>query len=255
MIFDSHVHLNDPALYQELDSVIQRARKANVLSMNVIGYDLASSKRAVEIARTYEGIYATVGIHPSEVLKMNANDLQEVESLLHHNKVIAVGEIGLDYYWDKSHKEEQKNLFIEQLKMAHKARLPVVLHVRDALQETYDVLVEHKELLNDGGIMHCYSGSAEMAKRFMELGLLIGLGGVITFKNARVAKEVALIVPLESIVLETDAPYLAPHPYRGKQNEPSYLPLVAQEIATLRGIDIEEVERITYANTIKVFRI
>jgi TatD DNase family protein len=254
MLFDTHCHLNDKTLLPNSDELIKRAKMNNVTFLNVVGYDLESSKIAAKLANRYDHVYASVGIHPTELLKMQENDFEEIEKLLADPKVIAVGEIGLDYYHDDSFKELQKTYFAKFIVLAHKYHKPIVIHVREALNDSYQILKQNAEFITTG-VMHCYSGSAQMAMDFINLGLYIGLDGPLTFKNARVPKEVALTIPLDRLVLETDCPYLAPHPYRGKVNEPSYLPLIANEVATLRGISIEEVETITTNNAKRLFNL
>jgi TatD DNase family protein len=254
MYFDSHCHLNDPSLLTNLDEVIKRAKDNGVTLMNIIGYDLSSSKKAIEIANKYEGIYATVGIHPNDLHKMNKNDFDEIEKLLTKDKVIAVGEIGLDYHYEDTYKDLQKEYLVKFLHLANKYKKPIVIHVRDALNDALTIFKEHKSLII-GGVMHCYSGSKEMAKEFVKLGLYIGVDGPVTFLNARVIKEVVSDVPLEWLLIETDCPYLTPHPYRGKRNEPSYLPLIAQKIAELKNLSVEEVAFTTTNNAKRLFNL
>lgn len=251
MFVDTHVHLNDKRLLEQIDAIIERAKAKDVGIMIVIGYDVASSKKAIELASQYSGIYANIGIHPSDVAKMGAGDLAWIEANARHEKVIAIGEIGLDYYWTKEHKELQKEVFQAQLEIAKRFNLPVAIHSRDAMQDTYDMLKN----ADVPRVMHCYSGSVQMAKEFVKLGYYIGIGGVVTFKNAKEIKEVTQIVPIDNILSETDAPYLAPHPYRGKMNEPSYIPLITQEIARLKGISQEEAMTKILENTRKLFKI
>lgn len=246
MLIDTHVHLNDERLLKELDAVFERAKAQNVTKMIVIGYDVASSKKAIALAEEYSFVYANIGIHPSDVHKMKESDLDWIKHHLTHEKVIAIGEIGLDYYWSKEHKELQIQVFKEQLQLAKEFHLPVAIHSRDAIQDTYDMLKD----AGVQGVMHCYSGSKEMATEFVKLGYYIGIGGVVTFKNAKEIKEVVDVVPLTHILSETDAPYLAPHPYRGKMNEPSYIPLIVEKIAQIKEIDVKEVE-IAIENNVK----
>lgn len=245
MLFDTHVHLNDSS-YSDYKKIIDDALKENVTKMVVIGYDLESSKKAIEIAKEYPFIYASIGIHPSESLLDYESDLVELEKLI-CDKVVSIGEIGLDYHYENIDKERQKDLFIRQLSLAKKYDLPIVIHSRDACKDTYDILKEYKECYKKG-IMHCYSYSKEMAKEFIKLNFIFGIGGVVTYKNAKELKEVVKELDLKYIVLETDAPYLAPTPNRGKQNEPQYIKYVASEIANIKEISKEELEDITYKN-------
>lgn len=251
MYFDTHCHLNSEQLYPEHDVFIERALANQVDHMVVVGYDLESSKKAVEIAKAYDFIYAAVGIGPNDCLETDDQDLLVIDEYLKEPKVVALGEIGLDYYWDDVPKEKQMDVFQKQILLAKKHQKPIVIHCRDAYEDTYQVLK------NNGhpGIMHCYSGSAQMAERFIKLGFYISLAGPVTFKNARVPKDVAEKISLEYLLIETDCPYLTPHPYRGKLNEPANVIYIAQEIAKLKNMEIEDVARMTTFNAKKVFGI
>jgi len=249
MLFDTHVHLNDK-VYENYEKTINEALSENVVKMMVIGFDLESSKRAVEIANKYEFIYAAIGIHPSEANKDYNNDLIELEKLI-NNKVVAIGEIGLDYHYDGVIKENQKDLFIKQIKLAKKYNLPITIHSRDACKDTVDILKEYKEYYKKG-IMHCYAYSYEISKELEKLGFVFAFGGVVTYKNAREIKETAAKIDINKIILETDAPYLTPTPYRGKLNEPKYIKYVAEEIANIKGLSLKEVEDITYRNSCEI---
>ncbi len=251
MFFDTHCHLNSTQMFNELKTYIKKASDNNVTYMNVVGYNLASSKKAVEIASQHENIFAVVGIGPEDCLETTSDDIFEIEQLLAHPKVVAIGEIGLDYHWGTVPKEKQKEVFVEFIRIANKHQLPVVIHSRDALQDTYDILKQEKA----HGVMHCYSGSAQMAKEFVKIGFKISLAGPVTFKNAKVPKEVAKVIDLKDLLIETDSPYLTPHPYRGKPNDPSYVPLVAEEIAQIKEINVEEVAHQTMLNAIEIFQI
>ena len=254
-MIDSHCHINDPLYSSNPEQYVLEAKEAGVNTMLVIGYDLESSKKAIEIASRFDGVYAAVGIHPTDTKKMGPNDLKEIESLLINKKVIAIGEIGLDYHWDNDPiiKEKQKEYFKYQIGLANKYKLPISIHSRDADEATLNCLIECPPLY--GGVMHCYSGSKEMMPRFLKLGLLIGIGGVVTFKNAVKTKEVAINVPSDSYLLETDAPYLAPTPYRGKENHSKYIPLIIEEIAKLRNEPITKVIEDTTNNFKRLFKI
>lgn len=255
MLIDSHCHINDPVYENNPEAYVKEALDNGISLMLVVGYDLKSSKKAVEIAEKFENVYAAVGIIPAEVKNAKHSDLKEIEKLLVSKKVIAIGEIGLDYYWDKedSLKNNQLIYFEKQIDLANKHHLPVSIHCRDAYEDCYMTLKHHpvKKL----GIIHCYSGSFEMSRLFTELGYLLGLGGTCTFKNAIKPKEVAKHVDRNKYVLETDAPYLAPTPYRGELNHSKYLPLVRDEIAELKGIDPKEVEEDTNRNFNKLFNL
>lgn len=255
MIFDTHCHLNHEDLYKDLDNVINRAKEAGVSRFLVVGYDKESSLLAVKLAEQYDFIYAAIGYHPTEINGVSEEDFNEVMELLNHPKVVALGEIGLDYYWvsDLKEREHQKEYFIRQIKIANKYKKPISIHNRDAINDCLTILKENP--VDMGGIMHCYSGSAESMYEFIKCNMYISLGGPVTFKNAKTPKEVAKMVPLDKLLVETDSPYLAPHPYRGKQNEPSLIPLVIEEIASLRGVSKEEIEEATYQNASKLFHV
>ncbi len=252
MFIDTHVHLNNPKFERNLERYIENARKKNVQKMIVVGFDHKTNENALKIAMQHEGLYASAGFHPTEASAITDNDFDVLKRFLARKEVVAVGECGLDFYWDKDHINEQIHVFEQQILLAKSYDLPIIVHMRDSAQKTYDVLKKHAPLK---GVMHCYSGSAEMVKDFVGLGLHISLGGPVTFKNAKVPKEVAKVVPESRLLIETDAPYLAPHPYRGKQNEPSYLPLIAEAIASLRDQTIDAIANISKRNAEKLFRI
>lgn len=255
MIFDTHCHLNSPELYLEHQKYIDNALLVGVKRFLIVGYDLDSSLKAIEIAKKYPKVCcAAIGIHPSEILKCQGNDLERIEELLKEDVVKAVGEIGLDYHWDDVPKDIQKEWFEKQIKLANKYHKPIVIHTRDAAEDTYNILKVNKEYIYKG-IMHCYSGSAEMVKMYTDLGMYISLGGPLTFKNARVPKEVVKVVPKDKLLFETDSPYLAPHPLRGKQNEPALITLVIKEASSLLEIDYEELASLTYKNALEVLDI
>ncbi len=251
MYFDTHCHLNSEQLYENRDEFIKHALDNQVEMMVVVGYDLESSKKAVEIAKEYDFIYAAVGIGPNDCLNTTTQDLQIIDEYLNEPKVVALGEIGLDYYWDDVPSDKQKEIFQLQVDLAKKHQKPIIIHCRDAYEDTYEVLKRN----GHPGIMHCYSGSVEMAKRFIDLGFYISLAGPVTFKNARVPKDVAEKIGLEHLLIETDCPYLTPHPYRGSLNEPENVVYIAQEIAKLKNMEIESVASQTTFNAKKIFGI
>lgn len=256
MIIDTHCHLNSPQLYSKRDELIKKAQAVGVCKFIVVGYDLKSSQLAVKISEEYPGVvFAAVGIHPSDAIKAGKNDLAEIEELIQHQNVIGVGEIGLDYYWMDSPKELQEEFFIKQLELADKYKKPFIIHMRDATEDTLKILTKHKHLVNNSGIMHCYSGSAEIVDAFLKLGLYISFGGPLTFKNARVPKEAILKVPFEKLLFETDCPYLAPHPLRGKENEPANVMLVGEEASKILNIPYEELIKIEHQNVLRLFKI
>ncbi|WP_026693232.1 TatD family hydrolase [Peribacillus kribbensis] len=252
MLFDTHAHLNAEQFNEDLNEVMQRALEAGVSQIVVVGFDRPTITRAMELVEEHEFIYAAVGWHPVDAIDMTEEDLIWIEELAAHPKVVAIGETGLDYHWDKSPKDVQKEVFRKQIRLAKKVKLPIVIHNREATADIIDILKEeHAEEV--GGIMHCFSGSAETAKECINMNFYISLGGPVTFKNARKPKEVAEEIPLDRLLIETDCPYLAPHPYRGKRNEPSYVKLVAEQIAELKGISYEEVAEATARNARKLF--
>lgn len=254
MYIDTHVHLNADQYEEDLQDVIDRARKANVSKMVVIGFDTITIKRAMKLAEEHPDIYAVVGWHPVDAIDCTEDDLKWIEELASHPKVVAIGEMGLDYHWDKSPKDIQQEIFRKQIQLAKRVKLPIVIHNREATEDVVRILKEEgaEEI---GGIMHCFSGSVETARECINMNFMISLGGPVTFKNSKKPKEVAKEIPLEYLLIETDAPYLAPHPYRGKRNEPSYVPLVAEEIARLKDLSIEEVAEKTTQNALRFFDI
>lgn len=249
---DTHCHLNSEELYPNIDLWIAKAHQNKVETFFVVGWDLPSSQLAVQIAEKYEEVYAIVGIHPCDIDDV---DLKQLELLLTHPKVVAVGEIGLDYHWVKEEEKrsKQKAYFIKQIEIANAYHLPISIHSRDAIQDTYDILKEHPPIY--GAVMHCFSGSKEMMERFLNLGCMISFGGPVTFKNARATKECAISVPLDRVLLETDSPYLTPHPHRGEQNDPSFIPFIATEVASLKGIPEQELSQAILQNTKRFFRL
>lgn len=251
MYFDTHVHINSEQLYNDHFNYVQRAISHGVDYMVIVGYDLESSKLAVELANQYENLYAAVGIGPNNCNDITNEEFDEIEKLLKNKKVVAIGEIGLDYYYDYVDKEVQISVLKKQLKLASKYNLPVVIHCRDSYEDMYSCLSNAKQ----EGIMHCYSGSVEMAKRFIDIGFYISLAGPVTFKNAKIAKEVAKQIDLSNLVIETDCPYLTPEPFRGRVNEPANVIYIAEEIARLKKISIEVVAKVTTSNAKKIFNI
>ncbi len=253
-MIDVHAHMNDPKFDEDRESALKQIKEAGVKRLINSGCCLASCKDTLQMAAEHDYIYAAIGIHPQEANELEEGGeaaWEELKQMLQQPKVVALGEIGLDYYYENSPREVQKKWFHAQLTLAEELDLPVVIHTRDAMKDTLDILREHP---NNRGIFHCYSGSVESLREILKLGWSISLGGVVTFKNARVAKEVAAEVPLDRLMLETDSPFLAPEPNRGKRNCALNLPYVAAEIARLKGITPEEVERITDENALKMFK-
>ena len=254
-MIDSHCHINDELYKNNPAEYVKEAEKAGVFQFLVVGFDEKSSELALDIANKNKPCYAAVGIHPSDTKNAKQDDLEKIKELAKSEKAIAIGEIGLDYYWDKEEtvRLQQKEFFKEQIKIANELNLPISIHCRDALEDCLQILKENP--VKRGGIMHCYAGSLEMSREFIKLGFLLGFGGTVTFKNSIRPKEVAKNVPSNSYVLETDAPYLTPHPFRGKENHSKYLYLVRDQIAELRNISPEQVEKETTNNFKRVFGI
>lgn len=250
MFIDTHCHLSNDD-YENIEIVIEEARKNNVEKLIICGYDKKSIKEAISISKKYKNVYLELGYHPSEANYITEEDVNELKNIIKNTeKVAAVGEIGLDYHWTKDNKENQKKLFKEMLKIAEDNNLPVVIHSRDAFQDTYDILKSS----NVKGDIHCFSGNIENAKMYLDLGYYLGIGGVVTFKNTNL-KEVVKNIPIERILLETDSPYLSPEPFRGKQNAPQNIPIIASEISNLKDISISEVSSITTKNAQKLFKV
>ncbi|HJB79105.1 MAG TPA: TatD family hydrolase [Candidatus Nosocomiicoccus stercorigallinarum] len=255
MLIDTHVHLNADQYEGEVDDVITHAKENGVEKFVVIGFDRKTIQRTMDLIEEYDEVYGVIGWHPVDAIDCTDEDLEWIESLASHEKIVAIGEIGLDYHWDKSPKDVQEAVFIKQIELAKRVNLPIVIHNRDAEEDAIRIL-EENDAKTVGGIMHSFhNGTDEQIDRVLDMGFYVSLAGVITFKNAKRPKEVAQYVPLNRLVVETDAPYLTPHPYRGKRNEPKLVRLVAEELAELRGISIEEVEKATTENAKRIYNI
>ncbi|NPA24518.1 MAG: TatD family hydrolase [Deltaproteobacteria bacterium] len=253
MYIDSHCHLNLSHFENDVAAAVARARKAGVAKMLVIGTELADSVRAVELAHRFPGtVFAAVGIHPHESKDADENIYARLRALAADDKVVAYGEIGLDYFHNHSPREVQRREFARQLNLAAELKLPVVIHDREAHQEVYDIIVAEKGYRH-GGVIHCFSADYAWAKRFVELGFVISLPGTITFPRSEMQREVALKLSLDDILIETDSPFLAPVPRRGKRNEPAYVVYVAEKIAEIKGLSPEDVAAATAANCQRVF--
>ncbi|MCY7676223.1 TatD family hydrolase [Bacillus safensis] len=254
MLFDTHAHLNAEQYNEDLEQVIERAKSEKVEKIVVVGFDRPTITRAMELIEEYDFIYAAIGWHPVDAIDMTDEDLAWIKDLSQHEKVVAIGEMGLDYYWDKSPKDVQKEVFRRQIALAKEVNLPIVIHNRDATEDVVTILKE-EGAAEVGGIMHCFTGSLETAKACMEMNFYISFGGPVTFKNAKKPKEVVKEIPSDRLLIETDCPYLTPVPFRGKRNEPSYVKYIAEQIAELREISFEELAKLTTKNAKKVFRI
>lgn len=254
-IFDTHCHLNDDLLYKDIDRIINDAKEKGVTHFLVVGWDYKSSLLAVKIATKYEYIYASIGVHPCNIDEVNDEQFNELCSLLNHPKVVALGEIGLDYHWVKDHlqREKQKEWFIKQINIANEYHKPIIVHSRDAMLDTLTILKNHQ--VEEKGVLHCYGGSVESLNDVINLGFYIGLDGPLTFKNAITPKEVCKKVPLSRLLVETDCPYLTPHPYRGKINEPKYIPYIIKEISDIKEMPVLEIEKALFDNAKKLFHV
>ena len=253
-IFDTHTHLNVDNFAGKESEEIAFARELGVTKMNIVGFDAETIEKSLALSRQYDELYSTIGWHPTEA----GSYTQEVEDMLishlHDPKVIALGEIGLDYHWMTAPKEAQERVFRRQIQLSKDLDLPFVVHTRDALDDTYEI-IKSEGVGPCGGIMHSYSGSLEMAGRFIQLGMMISFSGVVTFKKAVDVQEAAQNLPLDKILVETDAPYLAPVPKRGRENRTAYTRYVVDKIAELRGLTVEEVAQATYENALRIFNL
>jgi TatD DNase family protein len=253
-LIDSHAHLDFPQFDSDREQVIVRARGSGITAIINVGADLQSSKNSIELAERYPFIFAAVGIHPHDAKTLDEPALQELQNMARHPRVVAIGEIGLDYYRDLSPRDKQQEAFERQLDLAHTFDLPFIIHDRDAHDDIMSVLEERTtESRPLRGVLHCFSGGVSMAQRALDIGLHISVGGPVTFRNARQLPEVVRQVPLSRLLLETDCPYLTPAPHRGKRNEPAYVLLVAQAVAALKEISLAEVQRVTTQNVRELF--
>lgn len=251
-LIDTHTHI-DMIESHTADEIIQLAAENNVKKMIIPGVTPDSDNVIFPLIEKYENCFGMLGVHPSEAKLYNEEAEEHIEKLLQHDKITAIGEIGLDYYWDKTFNDIQQEVFIKQIKLANKHNLPICVHDREAHKDTFDILKEYNK--GSDVVLHCYSGSVEFAKECIKEGWYLGLGGVVTFKNAVKMKETAKEIPLAKIVLETDAPYLTPVPFRGKENQPAYVKYVAEEISYIKGIPLDEVAEITSQNAERIYRI
>jgi len=241
-LIDTHAHLNHPKLLGQLDDILVRARSAGISNVIVVGYDIATSETAVQLAEAYENVWAAVGVHPHDAKHVTNEYLTTLRMLAKSNKVVAVGETGLDFYRDLSPRQVQKEAFERQLDLADELDLPAIVHCRDAQEAVLSILERRDQ---KGIVWHCFDGNAEQAMRATAAGVTLGIGGRLTYRSAGQLREVTTQLPLDSIVLETDCPYLTPEPMRGNDNEPAYLAVIAEYLATERCVENEEVERIT----------
>lgn len=253
-IFDTHAHYDDEAFDEDREELLAQLPQQGIAKVVNIGASLDSCKRTIELMERYDYIYGAIGVHPSDTAELTEENFAWLKEQCQLEKCLAVGEIGLDYYWDEPDREIQKKWFIRQLQMARELQLPVVIHSREAAKDTIDIMKEQKAE-EIGGVVHCYSYTKETARTFLDMGFYFGIGGVVTFKNAKKLKEAVEYIPMDRIVIETDCPYLAPDPNRGKRNSSLNLPYVIKEIAALKGLTEEQVKEITWENAHRLYRI
>lgn len=254
MIFDTHAHYDDEAFNEDREKLIDEISRSEIRKIVNVGANLATSQNSVDLSEKYDFFYAAVGVHPDDAAEVTDEGIERLRELAKGKKVVAVGEIGLDYYWNKENSDLQKTAFKRQIELARELSLPIIVHSRDAAADTMDILHE-TDAGKLGGVIHCFSYSPEIALESVKMGFYIGIGGVVTFKNAKKIKESVEAIPLEKIVLETDCPYLAPDPFRGKRNSSLYLEYVVKEIARLKGIDENTVREQTFKNALNMYNI
>lgn len=252
-LFDTHSHYNDEKFDIDREEIIQKTYKQGITKFVCAGYNLKSSREAIDLANKYDFIYSICGISPNDLDDYNEENILEIKELAKNKKNVAIGEIGLDYYWNKENKDLQKQVFIEQINLANELELPIVIHSRDAIQDTIDLLKENP--VNKKGIFHCAQLSKYLIEEGLKLGFYISFAGPITFKNSKNAEEIVNLVPNDKILIETDSPYLAPEPARGTRNDSTNVRYVAQKMAELKGLPVEEIAKITYQNAIRIFDI
>ena len=248
MFIDTHCHIFSE-YYDDIDKVISECRDNDIDKIIINGCNIKSNIEVMELANKYDIVYAAIGFHPTELDDFKEKYFRFLEENINNSKVVAIGEIGLDYHYDNADKEKQIMVFRRQLDIADKYNKPIIVHSRDSIQDTYNILKQYKVK----GSIHCFSGSVEMAREFIKLGYKLGIGGIITYKNAKTIKEVVRDIDLSYILLETDSPYLTPSPYRGESNSPKYIPLIAEAIADIKDVSIVDISRVTTANAEAIF--
>ncbi|SEQ38678.1 TatD DNase family protein [Lachnospiraceae bacterium RM5] len=254
MIFETHVHFDDEAFDEDRDEIISSLKENNIDKIVNVGASMQSTRSSYELINKFKDFYMAAGVHPNEVLDLTEKDMDELREISKHEKVVAIGEIGLEYHYLEPDKEIQKKWFLRQLDLAVELNLPVIIHSRDAALETFEIMKAYHGKIK-GAIIHCYSYSKELAREYINMGYLIGVGGVVTFKNAKKLVETVEEIPIENIVVETDAPYMSPEPLRGRRNSSLNLKYIIKKIAELKGLSEEEVENKTYENAMKFFDI
>ena len=253
MIFDTHAHYDDEAFDEDREQLLGSLQSHGIEAVTNVGASIKTSENTIKLTEKYSYIYGAIGVHPNETGELNDEKFNWLKENSSRSKVVAIGEIGLDYYWEEPDHETQKTWFVRQLNLAKEVKLPVIIHSRDAAKDTLDIMkVEHSQ--DVGGVIHCYSYGKEMAREYLTMGFYLGIGGVLTFKNARKLKEVVEYMPLDQLVLETDCPYLAPVPNRGKRNTSLNLPFVVREISIIKGIPEETVMEITSSNAKRLYK-
>ena len=249
--FDSHAHYNDEKFDLDRKEILENIYNSGITKLINAGYSLESSKKAIEIANNYDFIFATAGISPNDIEDFKEENLNEIRNLAKSKKVVAIGEIGLDYYWNKENKDLQKKVFISQIKIANELNMPIVIHTREAIYDTLDILKNNK--CNKKGVFHCCPLNIDLVREGLKLGFYISFAGPVTFKNSKNAEEIIKMVPVERMLIETDSPYLSPEPLRGKRNDSRNVKYIAQKIADIKNMKLEEIAEITYKNAEKVF--
>lgn len=253
MFIDTHAHLTDSALIEDIESILKKSKEMGVEKIITSGFDISSSIKAINLAEKHDEVFASVGVYPCEVDKVENDYIDKLRKMCESGKVVAIGEIGLEFRDGAPTKEKQLKIFYEQLKLAYEMKKPIVIHCREAIGTMIEFLKENKNLLSNGGTFHCFGQSKEVAREILDLGFYISLGGVSTFKNARAVKEAMLYIPIDKILLETDCPYLTPEPFRGKRNDPSYIPYIAENLANIKNISVEKVATQTTDNARRLF--
>lgn len=254
MIFDTHVHYDDKAFDEDREMLLESLKDHGIEAVVNIGASITTTRNTLELMEKYPFVYGAVGVHPSDTGDLDERQMQWLKEVSSRPKVVAIGEIGLDYYWDEPDREIQKHWFIRQLELARDVKLPVVIHSRDAAKDTLDIM-KAQEAQEIGGVIHCFSYGVEMAREYLDMGFFLGIGGVLTFQNAKKLKEVVAYMPMEQLVLETDCPYLSPAPNRGKRNSSLNLPYVVEAISRIKEIPVEQVIEITNRNAKRMYRL
>lgn len=254
MIIDTHAHYDDEQFDIDREEILNKMGENGIELIVNVGADMKTSEQTLKLTEQFPFVYGAVGVHPSSTMELDETKIARLKELANMPKIVAIGEIGLDYYWDEPDHDTQKKWFDRQMELAREVKLPMIIHSRDAAKDTLDMM-KAAHAGDISGVIHCYSYSVEMAREYLNMGFYLGIGGVVTFKNAKKLKEVVEYIPIESIVLETDCPYLAPEPNRGKRNSSLYLPSVVEEIARIKGLDAEEVIELTKINATKLYRL